>query len=52
MALDFAPLFESLDIWGPDNPALVLVKHLCGEAHGRKTSCKNGDTQEANPETR
>jgi GNAT superfamily N-acetyltransferase len=27
-ALGFRPLFESPALWGPENPALVLVKHL------------------------
>ena len=28
LALGFAPLFESSEIWGPDNPAVILVKTL------------------------
>jgi uncharacterized glyoxalase superfamily protein PhnB/GNAT superfamily N-acetyltransferase len=28
LALGFVPLFESLSEWGPENAALVLVKHL------------------------
>ncbi len=27
-AMGFAPLFESTALWGPDNPAVVLVKRL------------------------
>jgi ribosomal protein S18 acetylase RimI-like enzyme len=27
-AIGYAPLFESANIWGPENPALVLVKAL------------------------
>jgi ribosomal protein S18 acetylase RimI-like enzyme len=27
-AMGFEPLFESTTIWGPDNPALVLVKQV------------------------
>lgn len=31
VALGFEPLFETATTWGPDNSALVLVKHLaCG----------------------
>lgn len=28
LARGFTPLFESESLWGPDNPALVLVKAL------------------------
>jgi GNAT superfamily N-acetyltransferase len=28
IAQGYAPLFESLTLWGPENAALVLVKHL------------------------
>ena len=28
LAMGYAPLFESLTLWGPENAALVLVKHL------------------------
>ena len=28
LALGFVPLFESAELWGPENPALVLVKPL------------------------
>ena len=27
-AMGFAPLFESTALWGPENPAVVLVKRL------------------------
>lgn len=27
-ALGFSPLFESDTIWGPDNPAIILIKQL------------------------
>jgi GNAT superfamily N-acetyltransferase len=31
LARKYAPLFESLTLWGPENAALVLVKHItCG----------------------
>jgi GNAT superfamily N-acetyltransferase len=31
LAQGYAPLFESLTLWGPENAALVLVKHIaCG----------------------
>ena len=31
LAQGYAPLFESLALWGPENAALVLVKHIaCG----------------------
>lgn len=31
LGVGFAPLFESLELWGPENAALILVKHLaCG----------------------
>ncbi len=29
-ALGFVPLFESVALWGPENPALVLVKPMGG----------------------
>jgi GNAT superfamily N-acetyltransferase len=33
LAQGYAPLFESLALWGPENAALVLVKHIaCGTA--------------------
>jgi len=33
LACGYAPLFESLTLWGPENAALVLVKHVtCGAA--------------------
>jgi GNAT superfamily N-acetyltransferase len=33
LACGYAPLFESLALWGPENAALVLVKHItCGAA--------------------
>ena len=28
LALGFVPLFESAELWGPENPALILVKPL------------------------
>jgi hypothetical protein len=28
LAVDFVPLEERTDIWGPDNPCLILVKPL------------------------
>jgi GNAT superfamily N-acetyltransferase len=28
LALGFAPLFQSSEIWGPENPAVILVKTL------------------------
>jgi hypothetical protein len=35
LALGFAPLFESLELWGPENAALILVKHLaCAASTG------------------
>lgn len=32
LAMGYAPLFESLTLWGPENAALVLVKHLGGSS--------------------
>ena len=33
LARGYAPLFESLTLWGPENAALVMVKHItCGAA--------------------
>jgi GNAT superfamily N-acetyltransferase len=33
LAQGYAPLFESLTLWGPENAALVLVKHIdCGRS--------------------
>jgi len=35
LAQGYAPLFESLALWGPENAALVLVKHLtCATSSG------------------
>ena len=28
LAQGYAPLFESLTLWGPENAALVMVKHI------------------------
>jgi hypothetical protein len=28
IALGFVPLFETVELWGPDNPALILVKSI------------------------
>jgi GNAT superfamily N-acetyltransferase len=35
-AYGFEPLFESLELWGPENAALIVVKHL-NAAGGRGT---------------
>jgi GNAT superfamily N-acetyltransferase len=32
LAMGYTPLFESLALWGPENAALVLVKHLGGSS--------------------
>ncbi len=39
-ALGFVPLFESVELWGPENPALVLVKPMDGGKSATKRSAK------------
>ncbi len=38
IALGFVPLFETVELWGPDNPALILVKSIGEGVHATEPS--------------